>query len=482
MEESFRQECGEGLLYRYVGVDMEKHNYEETLSRTIKIAIDSGEAKTLEDAERIFQGYHLAIEVGPSVATSPTLQASLLSAINAGRRAFLGGVFVGGSLGFDLLIPWKKCNSVEEAIIDLHGIVVKTVPCDYPRVIIGDVSDPLGTGLFAVRVTFDGWVGGIVPVDDGRRLPEKQEFTPSGVLAGALAVSEAFQHIRGGNPMAGRRTIGLSLWRPEASVSWLDCVETGPQLNHLPSKLWLIGLGHLGQAFLWTLGLLPYAHPKDLSLVLQDVDILSDANDSTSPLTFAPVQKEKKTRVIAKWCEERGFRTSIHERLFAADFNVNRDEPIVGICSVDNAMARAALEDVGFARVIEAGLGKGEQAYLAFQVHTFPSADSAKNRWGKSLDDYPTPTGDFKPAYEALSQQGLDKCGIARLAGRSVGACFVGMVASAIMVAELLRMANGAHAYSLIDGTLRSLDHRTAIINECWTESAFNPGITYTQD
>jgi len=128
------------------------------------------------------------------------------------------------------------------------------------------------------------------------------------VLAGALAVSEAFQHVRGGNPMAGRRTVGLSLWRPEESNSWLDCEEKGPELNCLPAKLWIIGLGHLGQAFLWTLGFLPYSHPENVSLVLQDFDVLSDANDSTSPLTFAPVKKEKKTRAIAKWCEDRGLK------------------------------------------------------------------------------------------------------------------------------------------------------------------------------
>jgi len=53
---------------------MGKYNYEETLSRTVKIAIDSGEVTTIEDAKKIFQGYHLAIEVGSDVATSPTLQ------------------------------------------------------------------------------------------------------------------------------------------------------------------------------------------------------------------------------------------------------------------------------------------------------------------------------------------------------------------------------------------------------------------------
>lgn len=457
---------------------MEKHNYEETLSRTVKIAIDSGEAATLEDAKKIFQGYHLTIEVGPNVATSPTLQACLLSIVNSGRRAFLGGVYVSGFLEFDLLIPWKNFRKVEDAINDLQGIVVETIPSGNPRIIIGNINNPQNTGPFTVRATFDGWLGGVVPIDDGRRLPEKQEFTPAGVLAGALAVSEAFQHVRGGNPMAGRRTVGLSLWRPEQSNSWLDCEEKGPELNCLPAKLWIIGLGHLGQSFLWTLGFLPYSHPENVSLVLQDFDVLSDANDSTSPLTFAPVKKEKKARAIAKWCEDRGFQTSIIERLFAPDFKVSSSEPIIGICGVDNAIGRSALEDVGFARVIEAGLGKGEQEYLAFQVHTFPSIDSAKSRWGMATEDISVNAGALKPAYEALSREGFDKCGIAMLAGRSVGACFVGMVTSTLMVAELLRMIHGAHAYALIDGTLRSLNHATAIVNDKWAEM-LNPGIIY---
>ena len=30
-------------------------------------------------------------------------------------------------------------------------------------------------------------------------------------------------------------------------------------------RLWLIGLGHLGQAYLWALGLLPYLEPASAS-------------------------------------------------------------------------------------------------------------------------------------------------------------------------------------------------------------------------
>ena len=295
------------------------------------------------------------------------------------------------------------------------------------------------------------------------------------MLAGALAVSEAFQFVRGGNAQTGRREVGLSLWHLEEDVSWLEASAFGPPLEHLPSKLWLIGLGHLGQAYLWTLGFLPYAQPDEVQIVLQDYDTLVRANDSTSPLTSLAVLGEKKTRAMARWCEERGFHTAIQERRFDANFQVDRDEPQVVLCGVDNSMARAALEDVGFGRIIEAGLGGGTQEYLAFQVHTFPSRQSARERWGSIKDIYGVESLVHQPAYQALATDGLDQCGLTMLAGRSVGASFVGTTTAAIVIAELLRMVLGEHRYETIDGNLRSLQYRQAIVSSVLGEP-FNPG------
>jgi len=55
--------------------------------------------------------------------------------------------------------------------------------------------------------------------------------------------------------MAGKRHAGLSLWRPGAD--WLVPDQDEPTLQYLPSQLWLIGLGNLGQAFSWSLACLP---------------------------------------------------------------------------------------------------------------------------------------------------------------------------------------------------------------------------------
>lgn len=393
----------------------------DQLHRLVKLALDAGEACSLEEAERLFAGYRLAIDVGPDVAGSSTLQAAVLTAVNTARRSFLGGVQVTGTLDTPLRVPWGRCLTLGEAVVDLQGHIVRDIDPELPRIVVGDGQAAAADGPFAVRATFDGWAGGVVPLDDGRRLPERQECVPAGVLAGALAVSEAFQFVRGANAAAGRREVGLSLWRPEPEVSWLSATDRGPALERLPSKLWLIGLGHLGQAYLWTLGFLPYAEPSEVEIVLQDYDTLAQANDSTSLLTRACLLGEKKTRAMARWCEARGFRTSIQERRFAANFRVAPDEPSVALCGVDNALARAALEDVGFGRIVEAGLGAGPQEYLAFQVHTFPAARAARVRW-RAGDSAPATEALLdRPGYRALADAGVDECGLTTLAGARSG-------------------------------------------------------------
>jgi len=366
---------------------------------------------------------------------------------------------------------------LREAILDLQGETSEVFDDDSPQVFIGDADSDIPINEFAVRTTFDGWRGGVVPMADNVRLKEHQEFTPAGVLAGSLAVSEAFQFVRGRNALAGNRTVGLSLWRPESEVSWLDEKETGPFLEILPSRLWLIGLGHLGQSYLWTLGFLPYSNPSDVSLVLHDFDTLVAANDSTSPLTNKKIVGRKKTRAMADWCEERGFRTSINERPFAPNFKIDGDDPRIALCGVDNESARAALEDVGFTKIIEAGLGKGTEEYLAFQLHSFPAGKTARQIWGNSAVIPPQQSALEKPAYQALAAKGLDKCGLTLLANRSVGASFVGTFTSSLVIAELLRTTMGEHSYEVIDGTLRSIENRNVFAAEKQA-SFFNAGFT----
>lgn len=444
----------------------------DRLNRLVKLAMDTGEAASIEDAEKLFSGYRLSVTVGEDVRYSATQQAALLTIINCGRRSLLGGVEVEGIAGMPLLLPVHPYRRLEDAVSGLGGKVVGTASRNVPLVVVGDGREDADRS-FAVRTTFDGWAGGIVPVHvQELRLAERQEFIPSGVLSGAVAVAEAFQHLRGGNPAAGRRSAGLSLWRPE--IDWRDGQAIGPVITRLPSALWLIGLGNVGQSYLWTIGLLPYENPNELQLVLQDYDVLAPSNDSTSLLTQQALIGASKTRAIAQWAESRGFRTAIIERRFASDFTVGADDPAVVLCGVDNALARSVVEDVGFARVIEAGLGYGIRDYLGFRTHVFPGSRSAHDIWRAEENGREIRTD--LPAYQALEATGADQCGLTKLAGRTVGAPFVGAVAAAVVIGELLRMVNGGHAYELIDGHLRNLDHRTVVAGAA--SEPFNPGST----
>jgi hypothetical protein len=296
------------------------------------------------------------------------------------------------------------------------------------------------------------------------------------MLAAALAVNEAFLYVRAENAAAGYRTVGLSLWDPRNDVDWL--APTGePRLTLLPSRLWLLGLGHLGQAFLWALGLLPYSRPDAMQLVLQDVDVITPSTSSTSILSHAELIGQMKTRAMAEWAGRRGFSTRIHERLFASGFRRQDDEPPVLLCGLDNALGRRALDEAGFEFIVEAGLGRGHHDFRTVRLHTLPASRRATQIWPL--------TGEGKrmrhaPAYAKLLQEGtLDQCGVTLLAGKAVGAPFVGAVAATFAIAELLRLLHGGTTLQVADVDLQWLEHREIVAQER-DFSALNPGFLRT--
>ncbi|HEY4261728.1 MAG TPA: hypothetical protein VGM98_16275 [Schlesneria sp.] len=263
-------------------------------------------------------------------------------------------------------------------------------------------------------------------------------------------------------------------WSPE-NLDW-EHVEAGPNQVIFPSKLWMIGLGHLGQAYLWILGLLPYQNPKAVSLVLHDFDRLVPSNDSTSLLINSSLVGQLKTRAMAIWAETRGFRTTIVERPFPGGITLTGDEPRLAIGGVDNPLARAAYEDASFDWIVVAGLGSGPIEYLALRLHTFPASTTARSKWGgtetvsnRSLAD--------SSVYQMLASEGMDECGLVLLATRSVGAPFVGTVAAALVISEILRFLNGGNMIEVLDLTLRDPNTRSLVFSPTKLPG-FNPGYT----
>lgn len=434
----------------------------ETLHRLIKQAIDSGEAASVEEATALFAKYKLRIEVDAQWGREPTQQAVLLTTVTLARRVFLGGIDVAGELDVPLRTPLRTEATLGAAVEALGAKRINTeASSTVPVVWIGPkAAKPSG---FAVRPVVAGWRGGIVPVDCDLNIDPAGGMPLAAMLAAGLAVNEAFLHVSGKASAAGRRIVGLSLWQPDAGADWLHSASDGPALRYLPSKLWLIGLGHLGQAYLWGLGLLPYGRADSLALVLQDVDIISPSSESTSVLSDLSQVGVRKTRAMAQWAEGRGFTASIVERLFDAEFLRQTQEPGVALCGLDNALGRQALDHVGFDLIVEAGLGRGHQDFRRIRLHTLPGARAASELWPVRAA---VESAQVQPAYSRLQDEGiLDRCGMTLLAGKAVGAPFVGAVAASLALAEVLRLLHGGGVHQVIDIDLLALDQRVVCVN-----------------
>ena len=252
----------------------------------------------------------------------------------------------------------------------------------------------------------------------------------SGMLAAGLAVNEAFLYVNGGMPAAGRRAVGLSLWRPGPGSRLVAAgrKRAGADLSAVASvadRSWPSGPS-------LSVGARPAAlsGSAEVALVLQDIDVITESTESTSILTDATMVGEKKTRAMAAWAERRGFATSIQERMFAADFKRQADEPAVALCGLDNGAGRRALDQVGFDLIVEAGLGRGHRDFRTMRLHVLPGRRSAADIWkharqGEKVED--------RPAYTKLLAEGvLDRCGMTLLAGKAVGAPFVGSIAATL--------------------------------------------------
>jgi hypothetical protein len=166
----------------------------------------------------------------------------------------------------------------------------------------------------------------------------------------------------------------------------------------------------------------------------------------------------------------------MHERLFDAAYRRQPQEPSVALCGLDNAEGRRALDLAGFDFVVEAGLGRDYRNFQTIRLHTLPARRAATEIWpDRPASVLPV---EQNPAYQDLLNSGkVDQCGMTLLAGKAVGAPFVGSVAACLAVAEVLRLLAGGAIDELIGLDLRAVDH-IEVVAQGQDFSAINPGYT----
>lgn len=429
-----------------------------SMHRLVKLALDSGEAANPEEAETIFSRYRVRIHLGSGWANTLTGQAAALTAINTASRAFLGGVIVTGDISQNLRVPLFEGRNTAEVVNLLGGQYVATADEKIPTIVIGAWNE-LITPPFCICLTYDGWQASCAPANVPKVLSGEMDNPLSGVAAAALGVNEAFLHVRGDSIEAGDREVGISLWKPTASDDWAEVEGRGPALEYLPSSLWLVGLGHLGQAYAWTIGMLPYAQSHRPHLVLQDVDAVTESNLSTCMLVYDEHLGRRKTRIVAEALEACGFRIDIVERRFNELQRISPGEPTTALFGVDNVIARRSIDTAGFDLVVEAGLGSGYRDFRNIRTHIFPGSKLASDVWTAS--DAVQRTVELSPIYERLAEASSDRCGVTELASRAVATPFVGAMAAALVLGDIARLLHGGSAYTTTDIQLKNIRHRT---------------------
>jgi hypothetical protein len=431
----------------------------DQINRTAKILIDAGKASDPDEARHYLETLVLQVAVGRRIEHDPAAQAALATVVNAGHRAYLGGVHVHLDANPTMTIGWAAGLNAAEMVASYGGQIVDQLAADRPTLALGRPAEPTGSPL--LHLTWRGWAGGVVQSADSRL--DGDGTAPAGIMAAGLGVSETFQQQLGA-AVPGRRDVGISLWRP--NLDWQTDAAAGPALQYLPASLWLFGLGHLGQAYAWTLGMLPYATPREVQLGLMDFDRIVEGNTATQLLVRASDARHHKTRIVSAALEHRGFKTRIVERAFDEHFHPvihaspARNEPTIALAGFDDIVPRRQLSEAGFTHIVDAGLGAGPVEYLDMVLHSFPAPEDPATAFaGQPPHARPLPQA-YENEIARRGKAGIDettaRCGMLDIAGVTVGAAFVGACASTLVIADILRLLHGGDDYSVISLDLRN--------------------------
>lgn len=391
-------------------------------SRIAKVLTDGGE-EDFATAEARLAAVHLAIVIADSELTSPAAQACAVTALATATRTFSEVTLVSTS-NVTLARALPEAMTLFAAAIRMGAAICQSVPKHVTHAILIGLS--VVPEVFVVRCWWNGWLAGLRDRWDGEDAGEG--WNPlAGSFAGALAVREVFASMRGMrslNPPAS----SISLWEPWNEA---NCAAAGPSEVHLARAMTVVGLGHLGQGFLWNLGLLP-GHGE--TLVLQDYQDAGAENQATGLLTSKSDVGRRKARIAADWCEHHGWKTSLVERKFVGGTSALPDDPPLVVSALDSPDPRRDLLAAGFACMLDVGVGHGPLDFEQAQLRAFYAGD--QGTWNNPEKPKNHDALLARKAYRSLQ----DQCGAFQLASASVAVPFVGAAVGALVVAQALRL------------------------------------------
>ncbi|MEO3810790.1 hypothetical protein ABGB17_17460 [Sphaerisporangium sp. B11E5] len=432
----------------------------DAVHRTALLSAHDGSQPTVRDALDAHTRTGILIHADATTCEDAAGQAALLTAVATAVRAF-GTVLVAVDTADAQLRsgPYRGAT-LSHVLTEIGAVSSHPNGPSWPVLLIGAQTPPPSArpGTPVLRASWSGWTARVQVADDrteGDPCDDTCVLAP--IAAGALGVAEAFTFIRRlpGND-AGFRDVVLDLWslgRPADAPA--------PPLCYAPCAWWLVGLGHLGQANAWVISWLSYQNPNEIEIILQDTDLTIPANHSTG--LFTPVNSDgmPKTRLVAAVLDRLSYRTRIIERPLTSYTKADPADPHVALIGVDNLAARRLLSSVGWRTAIDAGLGAGARDFSSIALHRFPGAfpSSSVPAWADSTT--PPVTIPDQPAFKDAEDR-LGRCGVVELAGKAIGAAYVGAVAACLTIAEAVRELHRGPGYDVAALDLLTHDPRTA--------------------
>jgi len=431
----------------------ENQNVNQNNFNRIAIAIMEKNNCSYDEALIKLQSLKLFIECNEEINNSVSLQSALFTAINTGKRSFLGGVYVKIKTNSPLLLNWPNIGTIKDGITTFGGkIVEEEIECDF-KILFG--IKPLYES--EIKVICNGWIGGFVTHDQilDFEVHCNFEIPICGVMSAALAVGQSFLKVTGIDIFATESSMLISLWRPD--LDWKDPNANGPVLEYLPKKFWLLGLGHLGQAYLWNISFLPYKNRNLITVLLQDFDKIVEANFSAGLLCNINSIDKYKTRVCSEWLEYLGFSTIICERKFNENTKRANEEPFVALAGFDNIDARKNLLKSNFDFTIDCGIGGALGNFDEFVIRTFLKNDNLLYSTFNST----VQTELFHVNVFNKFNVG-EKCGILAidLSKKAISTSFVGAFAGSFVITELIKGLNNGYRNTNMIISMRDCENR----------------------
>ncbi len=385
------------------------------------------------------------------------MQLAYLSTVNIAHRVFLGGV--------KCQIPPNTPNLLMIGTSNFNDLVLS----------FGGIIPEIGSTNQNVKILFgiecfddhciesisSGWRGGVNFFNQKRIGIEESnsEISLGPIASASLACYYAFCKVFKLNDNGIDLNFGLSLWNINSKYEWYYAENDGPENPYLPRNIWMLGLGHLGQAYLWTLGLMPFDRPDLVQILLQDADIVEPENIGSQVLSFDGYIRKPKTRACMSFLEGLNFRTQIIEKPFVkgdCEQEWAQAYPFL-LNGVDNVKTRKSINKSSFKLFLDGATNGKFDLFDSFTMKNISFIEKEFDLlWPIETEDNAIFHKNLYQKYEKTHQ-----CG--QLTNIGISTPFVGLFSSTILISELIRSLNKGKKYSIISLQMRDLSSLEAI-------------------